>query len=33
MNRELSKAGEIGLHFKNNKCLIITVAKHTETKE
>ena len=31
MNRELPKAGEIWLHFKNNKYLIITVAEHTET--
>ena len=27
MNRELPKAGEIWLHFKNNKYLIITVAE------
>ena len=33
MNRELPKAGEIWLHFKNNKYLIITVAEHTETRE
>ena len=33
MNRELPKVGEIWLHFKNNKYLIITVAEHTETRE
>ena len=33
MNRILPRAGEIWLHFKNNKSLIITVAEHTETKE
>lgn len=33
MNRILPRAGEIWLHFKNNKYLIITVAEHTETKE
>lgn len=33
MNRELPKAGEIWLHFKNNKYLIITVAEYTETRE
>lgn len=33
MDRELPKAGEIWLHFKTNKYLIITVAEHTETGE
>ena len=33
MNRELPRAGEVWLHFKNNKYLIITVAQHTETRE
>ena len=33
MNRILPRAGEIWLHFKNNKYLIITVAEHTETKK
>ena len=33
MDRELPKSGEIWLHFKNNKYLIITVVEHTETGE
>lgn len=33
MTRELPKANEIWLHFKNKKYRIITIAQHTETGE
>ena len=33
MNRELPKSNEIWQHFKGNKYLIVTIAKHTESSE
>lgn len=33
MEREMPKAGEVWRHFKGNRYLIITAARHTETRE